>query len=616
MTNTPMGAVEMRFPTESDAFGSMKELIAQGLEEDAILQAKQDKAVPGIVDQVEQILPGFEADVRSKGKKKAAPKSSAKMSDRDANSIDVSGKNGYNIQKTAEENFSHLMEALGYDLREGASWRYRNDVEGRQLRGIEKTYRAATVKSAEARNEYCDAVRRAGEIAQREVSLGYDRANIRMIDTNFYTAEMLYIEAANRAHGLGTQFFVDDIINEYGNRWAVNGYADTDSGVAYVKYNAKNGRDDTVKSTRKFNARALGRMEGVQSASKNARHERFHLLDEYNNIKAAQALVSFVDDENGKYVKVFDNINYWYQVYRKQDGYEFSDYSHEIAADLYAGTLILEDKSIWKEVNRLISAIDKGYSDTVSPGAVDDKTVKYSERDDARTDRELLLDSLMDSRAELTDKERQALAGYRQKADDVRQREQKVKDALQELDRMVKAGASREAVNKQRTKVSNLQAGLQKALRELTQAETTDKTMLEIIRKEREIQRRRTAMRTRETFTRRELRGRITKLYNDLNRRITNPSEMKNIPPAVMQQAIEVLRAINMDSTQEGSKAGEKLRDKLLELRARYQALENDPDFKAAAVYDPVVAELLENMIENVGDTPINKMSASQMQAV
>ena len=215
---------------------------------------------------------------------------------------------------------------------------------------------------------------------------------------------------------------------------------------------------------------------------------------------------------------------------------------------------------------------------------------------------------------ELTAAERRELEKHRKKVEDFEERERKVQAALEELDRMVRAKDPN--VQKQRSKVSNLQAGMNKALRELTEAETKDKTMPQIIRKEREIQRLRTSMTTRETFSRRELRGRITKLYNDLNRRITSPSEKKNIPVPVMMQAIEVLEAINMDSTREGSKAGEQLRSKLLELQAKYKQLQNDPDYRNAAVYDEFVAELLTNMVEEVGDTPINRMSASQMKTV
>ena len=178
--------------------------------------------------------------------------------------------------------------------------------------------------------------------------------------------------------------------------------------------------------------------------------------------------------------------------------------------------------------------------------AQSNEKVKLSERDSARTDRELLMDTTGE---ELTAAERRELEKYRKKVEDFEEQERKVQAALEELDRMVRAKDPN--VQKQRSRVSNLQAGMNKALRELTESETKDKTMLQIIRKEREIQRRRTSMATRETFTKRELRGRITKLYNDLNRRITSPSEKKNIPVPVMMQAIDVLEAINMDSSRE-----------------------------------------------------------------
>ncbi len=52
----PQGAVTMTFPKQGDAFGSMAELIEQGLEEDAILEADREQSVPKIVDQVEKAL--------------------------------------------------------------------------------------------------------------------------------------------------------------------------------------------------------------------------------------------------------------------------------------------------------------------------------------------------------------------------------------------------------------------------------------------------------------------------------------------------------------------------------------------------------------------------------
>lgn len=52
----PQGAVTMTFPKKGDAFGSMSDLIKDGLEEDALLEARRDESIPGIVDQIESVL--------------------------------------------------------------------------------------------------------------------------------------------------------------------------------------------------------------------------------------------------------------------------------------------------------------------------------------------------------------------------------------------------------------------------------------------------------------------------------------------------------------------------------------------------------------------------------
>ncbi len=51
------GAVSLTLPSETDAFGSMQSLIRMGLEEDALLQAKQDKAIPEIINDIKGALP-------------------------------------------------------------------------------------------------------------------------------------------------------------------------------------------------------------------------------------------------------------------------------------------------------------------------------------------------------------------------------------------------------------------------------------------------------------------------------------------------------------------------------------------------------------------------------
>lgn len=53
---TPQGAVRMNFPTQGDAFGSMKDLIESGLEEDAVLEGEREAAVPKILEEVKNTI--------------------------------------------------------------------------------------------------------------------------------------------------------------------------------------------------------------------------------------------------------------------------------------------------------------------------------------------------------------------------------------------------------------------------------------------------------------------------------------------------------------------------------------------------------------------------------
>lgn len=237
--------------------------------------------------------------------------------------------------------------------------------------------------------------------------------------------------------------------------------------------------------------------------------------------------------------------------------------------------------------------------------------IRYSARTGGKSDRELLLDA---SDASLTDAEQKARAAYRAQVDGYRSRQQAVVTLIDAMDKAVRDGDAT-AATKLRAKLTEAEKKMAQALAGLTEAERGPE-LREILRREREIQRRRTDSRIRESYGRRELRQKVDRLWKDLTKRLSSPSEKKNIPVNVMMQAVDVLEAINMDATRADSKAGQKLRDRLNELKSRYNALKNDQDFRQAAMYDPQVAEFLDNMIETVGDTPINRMSAQQLAAV
>ena len=59
----PQREVRAVFPKATDAFGSMKDLIQEGLQEDAVVEGKRDKNLSAIVDEIQNTLPKTEAEI-------------------------------------------------------------------------------------------------------------------------------------------------------------------------------------------------------------------------------------------------------------------------------------------------------------------------------------------------------------------------------------------------------------------------------------------------------------------------------------------------------------------------------------------------------------------------
>ena len=59
----PQREVRAVFPKEGSAFGSMKDLIKAGLEEDAIIEGKKESSLSSIVDEIQNTLPRTEAEI-------------------------------------------------------------------------------------------------------------------------------------------------------------------------------------------------------------------------------------------------------------------------------------------------------------------------------------------------------------------------------------------------------------------------------------------------------------------------------------------------------------------------------------------------------------------------
>lgn len=406
--------------------------------------------------------------------------------------------------------------------------------------------------------------------------------------------------------------------------------------------------DNKHAGTREYDHRAIGRVFGVnidlnknhgfdESSGKyleqfvDAGNIRIEVGDPDLDMDAGIQLSADVPLTTAQEQTIRDFIKWKNQRDASFRGDEYSLYSGPLALHIdFGGNAELavfasaHDMNVWGVKNlsyeggqinadRVIQDIRHYYQtgEARSPSVVAQFHSQYSARTGDKSDRDLLLDA---SDASLTDAEQKARAAYRAQVDGYRSRQQAVVTLIDAMDKAVRDGDAT-AATKLRAKLTEAEKKMAQALAGLTEAERGPE-LREILRRERDIQRRRTDSRIRESYGRRELRQKVDRLWKDLTKRLSSPSEKKNIPVNVMLQAVDVLEAINMDATRADSKAGQKLRDRLNELKSRYNALKNDQDFRQAAMYDPQVAEFLDNMIETVGDTPINRMSAQQLAAV
>lgn len=83
----PQGDVQMRFPTADSAFGSMEDLIKQGLSEDTALEAKRSEEISGIVDEIEGMMQEGTLTEQSATSEKLAQRLSISDTDSDGNTL-------------------------------------------------------------------------------------------------------------------------------------------------------------------------------------------------------------------------------------------------------------------------------------------------------------------------------------------------------------------------------------------------------------------------------------------------------------------------------------------------------------------------------------------------
>jgi hypothetical protein len=266
------------------------------------------------------------------------------------------------LDEASGENYRNLVKEINDEntVREG-----QGALNSEELGRLEKVFGADIVADPEDRLLYERAVKLANGITAETIP-DNTPITVKVVNPKFYTKEMLRTVAANENIGYKTKFFVERMRLSDTLEYRVEGLADTDAKIAYVKASSpKESHSIIYKSG--YTEKLAEFSAGESSVSAISRHERLHLLlndwlYEYSTSKtvldAADDLRTFIEAEDGKYVKTFDKINYWYQKHRTVEYYRFTDYAQEVACDLYAGALKVADPAIQAEIDKLVGAID------------------------------------------------------------------------------------------------------------------------------------------------------------------------------------------------------------------------------------------------------------------
>lgn len=104
-------------------------------------------------------------------------------------------------------------------------------------------------------------------------------------------------------------------------------------------------------------------------------------------------------------------------------------------------------------------------------------------------------------------------------------------------------------------------------------------------------------------------RHKIRKLVDRLNKMLKSPTEKRHIPRELVKETIAVLEMIDLDTGRSAN-----ITAQLAKIRQMYEGYKNNPTY--AVGYDETVDEMLSNLQQTIGETPLHKMTAEQLEAV
>lgn len=282
----------------------------------------------------------------------------------------------------------------------------------------------------------------------------------------------------------------------------------------------------------------------------------------------------------------------------------------------------------------------------------EEKKISYQKRTNSLSDREVLeYAAIRAELGDLTDGERDALRIFQQRLD-------KLRDLQVERERMGSlwhsqqfGGGDRNEATKTLNRMHILDSQIERAMSEVLSIE--DKNVLQrvlkkargVIRDDEANKHRAVIQRRRDSSKESELRHKIQKIVNDLNRLLLRGDKKNHVPMKLKKAVADALSLVNMDTvgaeervakyrdliaketdpdkidaytvTMENiQRMGEQTGQRLRDLRDAYEEISTSTDPDIVNAYDPVIAGNLRELSQTIGDTALKDMSLEQLQDV
>lgn len=393
---------------------------------------------------------------------------------------------------------------------------------------------------------------------------------------------------------------------------------------------------------------------GTKNADDPTRRERYFLLvSQYTDQNGDIVNVPVYINEKGVYNKVFVDTNKIATVYGK---IEFRKY---IQNQIKNGNLVRIKKRS-PQTSESTSPINADYSTDASNNSIRNPNEEVKQNSDASSElvsNRTLLANAMESLAK-HEVEKKYLSEYKAKIETMNAEEQRLNQIKSQIKELSFATGPRDkeklkALREEARKLNNriniydkqlLRLEASQALRNILEREKAKAYQRGRAKGEAALER------SRENRNKTAMRHKIQNVVKELNSLLLSNDKKRHVPDNLKKAVAEALDLVNMDTVgaeeraakyadliaKEQAKAnpdqdvidsyistmedillkGEKMGQRLNELHAAYEEIQNSDDPDIANGYDPVIAGAIKELSATIGNTSIKNMSIEQLSDV